>query len=101
MVRHGGREAGFLSGDARARELTLEKCVKHFLQILCKHTRRNTSPGRGGAWVEGDSMRGIQGPSNSGGGWLARIEIASYDALRCSMGSAAIHSRKWDSGKAS
>ena len=83
MARHGAREAGFLSGDARARDLTFRKRVKSFLQILCAYTRRKTSPGRGGAWIEGDSIRGIRGPSKSGGGRLANIESTPYNLLRC------------------
>ena len=48
-------------------------------------TRRKSSPGRGGAWIEGDSMREIRGPSKSGGGWLANNESTPYNLLRCPM----------------
>ena len=30
-------------------------------------------------------MRGIQGPSKSGGGWLANIEATPYNLSRCPM----------------
>ena len=44
--------------------------------------RRARSLG-GGAWVECDSMRGIRGPSKSGGGRLANNEATPYNLLRC------------------
>ena len=44
----------------------------------------------GGAWGR-----------REGGGWLARIELAAYNPWRCSTGSAAIPSRRRDSGRAS
>ncbi len=46
---------------------------------------KNLARARCGAWFECDSMRGIRGPSKSGGGWLANIEATPYNLLRCPM----------------
>ena len=37
------------------------------------------------AWIEGDSIRGIRGPSKSGGGSLANAEATPYNLSRCPM----------------